>query len=158
MAVHSAGLLVYRLGHGQVEVFLGHMGGPFWARKDDGAWSLPKGEFDPGVEESAAAARREFAEEVGTPWTGPVEYLGEFRQPSGKVLAVHVARADVPLEFVRSNEFELEWPRGSGQVRAFPEVDRAAWFALDDARRKVTRGQVPVLDSLQAWLREDPRP
>ena len=152
MAVHSAALLLHRSVDGSLEVFLGHMGGPFWARKDDGAWSVPKGEFDPAAEDAADAARREFAEEVGIAWEGPIELLGEFRQPSGKVLVVHVARAESPVEFVASNEFELEWPRGSGRMRSFPEIDRAEWFGLAEARSKVVKGQVQVLDALAAGL------
>ena len=133
MPVHSAALLLYRRANGSAEVFLGHMGGPFWARKDAGARSIPKGEF---------------AEEVGVVWEGPVTRLGEFRQPSGKVLVVHVAPAEAPLEFVGSNEFTVEWPRGSGRMQSFPEIDRAGWFDLAQAREKVVRGQVPVLDAL----------
>ncbi|MGM0385824.1 MAG: NUDIX domain-containing protein [Actinomycetota bacterium] len=156
MVLHSAALLAYRFEGGAAQVFLGHMGGPFWSHKDAGAWSIPKGVYEPGAEDPAVAARREFAEEVGVPWEGPLEFLGEFRQPSGKVLAVFVGEAVSPLEFVASNEFELEWPRGSGQVRSFPEVDRAQWFALPEAREKVARGQVPVLDALEAWLEHRP--
>lgn len=152
MAVHSAALLLYRKVDGSPEVFLGHMGGPFWARKDDGAWSIPKGEFDPTTEDAEDAARREFAEEIGVAWAGPMDYLGDFRQSSGKVLVVHVARADVPLEFVASNEFTLEWPPGSGTRRSFPEVDRARWLGVAEARTKLVRGQVPVLDALSDRL------
>lgn len=152
MPVHSAALLLHRTVDGSPEVFLGHMGGPFWSRKDAGAWSVPKGEFDPSTEDPADAARREFAEEIGVRWEGPVTHLGDFRQPSGKVLVVHVARAQTPVEFVASNEFELEWPRGSGRVRSFPEIDRAQWFGVDEARTKVVKGQVAVLDALVAQL------
>jgi predicted NUDIX family NTP pyrophosphohydrolase len=152
MVVHSAALLLHRRVGGSREVFLGHMGGPYWARKDDGAWSVPKGEFDPVTEDAADAARREFAEEIGLPWEGPLTLLGEFRQPSGKVLVVHVALAEAPMEFVASNEFELEWPRGSGRMRWFPEIDRAAWFGVEEARSKVVKGQVPVLEALAARL------
>lgn len=152
MVVHSAALLLHREVDGAVEVFLGHMGGPFWARKDAGGWSIPKGEFVPDAEDPADAARREFAEEIGLVWAGPVERLGEFRQPSGKVLVVHVARADRPVEFVASNEFTLEWPRGSGRLRSFPEIDRARWFGITEARSKLVTGQVPILDALVAAL------
>ena len=152
MPVHSAALLLYRLVDGSPEVFLGHMGGPFWARRDAGAWSVPKGEFDPATEEAADAARREFAEEIGVSWEGPVVNLGDFRQPSGKVLVVHVAPVQGPLEFVTSNEFTVEWPRGSGRFRSYPEIDRAGWFGLAEAREKVVRGQVPVLDALADLL------
>ena len=152
MVLHSAAVLAYRLEGGDPLVFVGHMGGPFWARKDAGAWSLPKGVYEPGAEDPAAAARREFAEEIGVPWDGPLALLGEFRQPSGKRLAVFVGEAPPSLAFVASNKFELEWPRGSGQVRSFPEVDRAEWFPLPVAREKVAKGQVPVLDSFAEWL------
>lgn len=156
MVLYSAALLAYRLEDGEPRVFLAHMGGPFWAHRDAGAWSMPKGLYEPGAEDAADAARREFAEEIGVPWAGPLGFLGEFRQPSGKVLAVFVGEAPAGLAFVASNEFELEWPRGSGTVRGFPEVDRAAWFALPEAREAVARGQVPVLDSFAQWLADRP--
>jgi predicted NUDIX family NTP pyrophosphohydrolase len=152
MPVHSAALLLHRRGDRSPEVFLGHMGGPFWARKDAGAWSIPKGEFDPATEDAEEAARREFAEEVGVAWDGPVTLLGEFRQPSGKVLVVHTGLAERPVEFVASNEFTVEWPRGSGRLRSYPEIDRAGWFDLAQAREKVVRGQVPVLDAVARLL------
>jgi predicted NUDIX family NTP pyrophosphohydrolase len=150
MAVHSAALLLHRQGGG--EVFLGHMGGPFWARKDAGAWSVPKGEFDPSTEDAADAARREFAEEIGVLWEGAVAHLGDFRQPSGKVLVVHEAHAVTPVEFVASNEFTIEWPPDSGTLRSYPEIDRARWIGVSEARDKVVKGQVAVLDALTARL------
>ncbi len=169
MPVHSAGLLAYRfcapdrpkgepvgpeeVGDHCIEVFLVHMGGPFWWRKDDGAWSLPKGEYDPDQEDSADAAVREFEEEVGVPWTGPLDLLGEFRQPSRKVLTVHHGAAPLMLEFVSSNLFEVEWPRNSGRIRRFPEVDRAEWFTLGEARAKLVPSQVQILDALVKRLR-----
>ncbi|NLI18122.1 MAG: NUDIX domain-containing protein [Actinomycetales bacterium] len=169
MPVHSAGLLAYRfcapdrpkgepvgpeeVGDHCIEVFLVHMGGPFWWRKDDGAWSLPKGEYDPDQEDSADAAVREFEEEVGVPWTGPLDLLGEFRQPSRKVLTVHHGAAPLMLEFVSSNLFEVEWPRNSGRIRRFPEVDRAEWFTLGEARAKLVPSQVQILDALLKRLR-----
>ncbi len=169
MPVHSAALLAYRyctpegpttepvrpdeVGDECVEVFLVHMGGPFWGRKENGAWSLPKGEYDPAREEPREAAMREFHEEVGVVWTGPLEWLGEFRQPSRKVLDVHHGLAPLMLEFVSSTLFEVEWPRGSGRIRQFPEVDRAAWFRLDEARTKIVPSQVPILEALLRRLR-----
>lgn len=169
MPVHSAGLLAYRfcapdrpkgepvgpeeVGDHCIEVFLVHMGGPFWWRKDDGAWSLPKGEYDPDQEDSADAAVREFEEEVGVPWAGPLDLLGEFRQPSRKVLTVHHGAAPLMLEFVSSNLFEVEWPRNSGRIRRFPEVDRAEWFTLGEARAKLVPSQVQILDALLKRLR-----
>jgi predicted NUDIX family NTP pyrophosphohydrolase len=152
MAVCSAGILLYRPGRAGPEVLLGHMGGPFWARKDDGAWSVPKGEHDP-AEEPLAAAVREFAEELGCPPPpGTPTVLGTVRQPSGKRLTVFALPGDLDATSIVSNTFELEWPRGSGRVHTYPEIDRAAWFALPDARRAVTRGQIPFLDRLaELW-------
>jgi predicted NUDIX family NTP pyrophosphohydrolase len=148
----SAGVLLWRRGpDGGVEVLLGHMGGPFWARKDDGAWSIPKGEYGPG-EEPLAVARREFEEELGSPVpAADLLPLGELRG-SGKVLTMWAAEGDLDAAACRSNTFELEWPPRSGRVQEFPEVDRAAWFDLDTARGKLVRGQVPFLDRLLASL------
>jgi predicted NUDIX family NTP pyrophosphohydrolase len=144
----SAGLLLYRfVGSGDLEVFLVHPGGPFWARKDD--WSVPKGEFDPATEDPYAAAVREFTEETALPIPSiePL-HLGEAKQRSGKVVHVWALEGWVdPAELV-SNEFDLEWPRGSGVIRSFPEVDRGAWFPLADARAKIMAGQAVFLDRL----------
>lgn len=134
-------------------VFIGHMGGPLWARRDEGGWSIPKGEFDPAAEDPLQAARREFAEEIGCPAPDGVEIdLGTFRQPSGKQIRCFAVEAPVTLRFVASNEFQIQWPRGSGQMRSFPEIDRAAWFPVAEAARKVVPGQVSILHSLQARL------
>jgi predicted NUDIX family NTP pyrophosphohydrolase len=135
---------------GVVEVLLGHMGGPFWARKDDGGWSIPKGEAAPG-EELLAVARREFAEELGSP-VPAAEFvdLGELRVTSGKVLHVWAAEGDLDAAAIVSNTFPLEWPPRSGRVQQFPEIDRAAWVAVDGARTKLVKGQVPFLDRLLA--------
>jgi predicted NUDIX family NTP pyrophosphohydrolase len=148
----SAGILLYRLRPAGLEVLLGHMGGPFWAKKDDGGWSIPKGEHGPD-EEPFAVARREFEEELGSPVPAQ-EFvpLGTFRVTSGKVLAVWAAEGDLDAEATRSNTFELEWPPRSGRLQEFPEIDRAAWFPLDGARSKLVKGQVPVLDRLQEEL------
>jgi predicted NUDIX family NTP pyrophosphohydrolase len=144
----SAGLLLYRRdGQDGLEVFLVHPGGPFWARKDD--WSIPKGEFDPATEDPYAAAVREFTEEttLPIPAVDPL-HLGEAKQRSGKVVHVWALEAgSTPAELI-SNEFELEWPRGSGVIRSFPEVDRGAWFPLDGARSKIMAGQAVFLDRL----------
>ncbi|GAB3268653.1 NUDIX domain-containing protein [Sinomonas notoginsengisoli] len=148
MPVKSAGLLLYRFSDGALEVWIAHMGGPFWARKDERAWSIPKGEYDDG-EDPFEAARREFAEEMGVP-APDAEYmsLGEFRQPSGKRLTVFATEADfAPAEIV-SNTFPLEWPRGSGRVQEVPEIDRAEWFPEPTARIKLVKGQTPLLDAL----------
>jgi predicted NUDIX family NTP pyrophosphohydrolase len=127
------------------------MGGPFWARKDDGAWSIPKGEYA-ADEDPEAAARREFAEELGAPVpAGDLAPLGELRA-SGKVLAVWAVEGDLDAAACRSNTFSLEWPPRSGRVQEFPEIDRAGWFPLTQARNKLVKGQVPFLDRLAARL------
>ena len=149
-------MLLYRRRDSGIEVLIGHMGGPFWARKDDAAWSVPKGEFDPG-EEPFAVALREFEEELGSPV--PAEDfvpLGEVRQSGGKVLTVWAAEGDLDAAAARSNTFSLQWPPRSGQVQEFPEIDRAAWLPVDEARTKLVRGQVPLLDRLLEAL-ADPR-
>jgi len=158
VAVLSAGILLYRVTDAaEPEVWIAHMGGPFWARKDAAAWSIPKGEYRQG-EDPFEAARREFAEEIGVP-APAADYLllGEFRQPSGKVVTAFAAEADLAVSEVVSNTFELEWPTGSGRLRAFPEVDDARWVGLAEARVKLVRGQVPVLDALAAVLRAEGR-
>lgn len=154
MPVRSAALLLHRTGDDGVEVWIAHMGGPFWARKDEGAWSLPKGLVEAGdLDDELAAARREFAEEMGAPAPeAPYRALGEFRA-SAKTIVVFAAEAPgFALDEVRSNTFELEWPPRSGRRQAFPEVDDAGWFTIDEARRKLTKGQRPVLDALLASL------
>jgi predicted NUDIX family NTP pyrophosphohydrolase len=129
------------------------MGGPFWARRDAGAWSLPKGEFDPLCEEPHVTAGREFAEEIGVPPPeSPWLHLGEFPQPSGKVITAYAVLAGPELQFRASNEFTMEWPRGSGKMRSFPEVDTAAWVDLPTARVKLVPGQIPILDALVTQL------
>jgi len=154
----SAGLLPFRVGVGGLEVFIAHMGGPFWAKKDDGGFSIVKGEHAPG-EDALAAARREFEEETGVAApSGDVLELGEVRQPSGKLIAVWAVESPgFELEAVHSNTFTMEWPRGSGAMAEFPEIDRAGWFDAQTARRKLVKGQVPFLDALERVLavRED---
>lgn len=148
----SAGLLVYRRGPFGVQVLLVHPGGPLWARRDEGAWSIPKGEHGP-EEDALAAARREFREELGRdPPNGEPLALGEVRQPGGKRVAVWAVEGDLDVAEVRSGTFELEWPPRSGRIARFPEVDRAGWFDLEEARRKLLSGQVPFLDRLLATL------
>jgi predicted NUDIX family NTP pyrophosphohydrolase len=149
----SAALLVYRFDvRGGLEVLIGHMGGPFWARKDDGGWSIPKGEYEPS-EAPLAAARREFEEEVGSPPpVGRYLELGEVRQSSGKIVTTFAVEGDVDLAAFASNTFELEWPRGSGRVQEFPELDRAAWFGLEQAETKLVKGQIPILAALSTAL------
>lgn len=155
-AVRSAGILPYRVRGDGLEVFIAHMGGPFWQRRDEAGWSIVKGEFLPDSETARDAAVREFAEEIGTAPDGELVELGEFRQPSGKIITVYILEhGSMPLAFVGSNTFELEWPKGSGRVRAFPEVDRAQWWGLDDAATKLVKGQRPILQALTLAVRGD---
>ena len=150
--MRSAGLLLYRVRDGAPEVLLGHMGGPFWARKDERAWSIPKGEYGDD-EDPLAAARREFVEETGSPPPdGEAVPLGEVRQSGGKRVVAWALEGDLDPATVRSNTFVMEWPPRSGRQQEFPEIDRAAWFDLDAARRKVVKGQVPLLDALEQLL------
>lgn len=147
----SAALLLYRH-QPALEVLIAHMGGPFWARKDAGAWSIPKGEYSAG-EEPLDAAQREFAEEMGSPApAGSVVPLGSVKQSGGKVVTAFALEGDFDLAGFRSNTFAMEWPRGSGRMQDFPEVDRAEWVSVDVAREKLVKGQVPVLDALLAHL------
>jgi predicted NUDIX family NTP pyrophosphohydrolase len=144
----SAGLLLYRARGGVVEVLIAHPGGPFWARKDDGAWSIPKGEYDDG-DDPWLAAQREFSEELGLPVpAGPRIDFGALKQPSGKVVTTFAVEADLDITEARSNTFELEWPKGSGRMREFPEVDRVGWFPVAQARTKLLKGQRAFLDRL----------
>jgi predicted NUDIX family NTP pyrophosphohydrolase len=148
VTVLSAGVLLHRIGpDGAVQVLLAHMGGPFWARKDDGAWSIPKGEH-PETEDPRAAARREFAEELGSPAPdGELRALGTVRS-GRKVIAAFALAGDLDADQIVSNTFELEWPPRSGRTQSFPEVDRAAWFGLDEARSKIVKSQQPFLDRI----------
>lgn len=151
-ARESAGLLLYRRGpQRQLDVILGHPGGPFWAAKDEGAWSIPKGEVEPG-EDRLDAARRETREETGLSPEGPFESLGEVVQKSGKVVHAWAAMHDSEPEVQRSALVTVEWPPRSGKQVSFPEIDRLAYFPLDLAREKLNPAQVPLLDRLVAWL------
>ena len=144
----SAGLLLYRFNDGLVEVLIGHPGGPFWAKKDDGAWSIPKGEYTDD-EDPWHAARREFEEELGKPPPdGPRIDFPPLKQPSGKIIAAFAVRGDLDLAGTVSNTFTVEWPKGSGNVREYPEIDRAEWFSVTEARSKLLKGQRPLLDQL----------
>jgi predicted NUDIX family NTP pyrophosphohydrolase len=151
MPKKTAGLLLFRDASGRLEVLLVHPGGPFWASKDDGAWSIPKGQFEDD-EDPLAAARREFEEETGSAPTGDVLPLEPLRQPSGKVLYAWAINGDFDSRTLKSNTFSMEWPPKSGRQQNFPEVDRAAWFPIEDARRKILKGQAPLLRQLQAKL------
>jgi predicted NUDIX family NTP pyrophosphohydrolase len=153
VTVLSAGLLLYRRnGSSPLDVWIAHIGGPFWARKDVHAWSIPKGEYTDD-EDPLAAAKREFTEEIGTP-PPAAEYvgLGMFRQPSGKRLTIYAGESDFELEEISSNTFPLEWPKGSGRIQEFPEIDRAQWFSEPEARTKLVVGQLPILDALIRYL------
>jgi predicted NUDIX family NTP pyrophosphohydrolase len=150
--VQSAGVLVYRTRNGALEVLLVHPGGPFWQRKDDGAWSIPKGEFSED-ESSEAAARREFTEETGATLPVHLIALTPIAQSRGKVIHPFAVEADVDADAVRSNAFTLEWPPRSGVMREFPEIDRAAWYSFADAQRKIIAGQRPILTELAERLR-----
>jgi predicted NUDIX family NTP pyrophosphohydrolase len=143
----SAGLLMYRRREGLLEVFLVHPGGPFWAKKDLGAWSLPKGEYNPG-EDALAAARREFTEETGFPAEGEFIPLTPLKQPSGKIISAWAFAGDCNPEAVKSNTFTLEWPPRSGKTQEFPEIDRAGWFDLEEAKVKIIKGQAGFLEKL----------
>lgn len=161
MAKRSAGLLLYRwvVQHGSardrsLEVLLAHPGGPFWAHKDDGSWSIPKGEYLDG-EDPARAAVREFTEELGRPPPDGEDLpLGEVRQAGGKLVVAWAREGDFDATTAQSNTFELEWPRGSGRLQEFPEVDRVGWFSLDEAADKLLAGQRPLLEALRVSLTE----
>ncbi|HUB77652.1 MAG TPA: NUDIX domain-containing protein [Bryobacteraceae bacterium] len=152
MAKKSAGLLLFRDSRAGVEVLLVHPGGPFWARKDEGAWSIPKGEFEDG-EDPLAAAKREFEEETGTRPEGEFMALGAIKQAGGKVVHGWAVRGDFDPAGLRSNTFRMEWPPRSGKHAEFPEVDRAEWFGLDDAGRKIVKGQAAFLERLAELIR-----
>jgi predicted NUDIX family NTP pyrophosphohydrolase len=148
----SAGILMYRGRGAALELLLVHPGGPFWAKKDQGAWSMPKGEYEEG-EDPLAVAKREFAEELGTAArSGDYIALGELKQPSRKVITAFAVDGDFDTAVLRSNHFEMEWPPKSGEMQSFPEVDRAAWFTPSEARKKILPGQAPFIDRLLAAL------
>jgi predicted NUDIX family NTP pyrophosphohydrolase len=142
--------VLYRRRDGALEVLLVHPGGPAWAKRDLGAWSIPKGEYEPG-DDALAAARREFEEEIGSrPPAGDAADLGEIRQKAGKVVHAWAIAGDLDAETIRSNTFQFEWPPRSGKLIEIPEVDRAEWFGLDAAREKINPAQAELLDRLEA--------
>ena len=147
MAKKSAGLLLFRIRDSKVEVLLVHPGGPFWAKKDRGSWSIPKGEIEDG-EDPLTAARREFEEETGSPVEGAFIELTPCRQAGGKLVLAWALQADFDPSALKSNTFSMEWPPKSGKVRDFPEVDRAAWFGGEEAALKILHGQLPLLEQL----------
>ena len=147
----SAGILLHRRRKGALEVLLAHPGGPFWARRDDGAWTIPKGLVDAG-EAAEAAARREFLEELGAEAIGELIPLGSVRQRGGKHVEAFALEGDFDVAALRSNTFETEWPPRSGRKQTYPEIDRAAWMDLATARIKLLEAQRPLLDRLEATL------
>jgi predicted NUDIX family NTP pyrophosphohydrolase len=150
-ARRSAGLLMYRRGAAGLEVLLVHPGGPFWKNRDLGAWTIPKGEHDDS-EEALDAARREFAEETGFTASGDFVPLAPVRQKAGKLVRAWALEGDCDADAVRSNAFSMEWPPRSGRMAEFPEVDRAAWFPTEEARRRILPAQVPLIDELESRL------
>jgi predicted NUDIX family NTP pyrophosphohydrolase len=156
MTKQSAGILMYRRSRHEIEVLLVHPGGPFWAKKDLGVWSIPKGEYDDG-EEPLAAARREFREELGAEAPAAAVALGTLVQPSRKKIIAWAVEGDFAVAELKSNTFEMEWPPNSGKKRRFPEVDRAQWFPAEEARRRILPGQAAFIDRLLAQLRADLR-
>jgi predicted NUDIX family NTP pyrophosphohydrolase len=153
MVKKSAGLLMFRRRAGSVEVFLVHPGGPFWSKKDEGAWSIPKGEYDPG-EAPLEAAQREFQEETGFAVKGEFLPLAPRKQPSGKIISAWALEGDCDASAIQSNNFSMEWPSRSGKQQEFPEVDRAGWFSIPAAKAKILRGQMPFLDELGEILKD----
>ncbi|WP_027062044.1 NUDIX domain-containing protein [Mesorhizobium loti] len=149
MAKRSAGLLIYRRSDREIRVLLVHPGGPFWAKKDDGAWSIPKGLVEEG-EDELAAAQRETGEELGVTVHGPFARLGDYKQPGGKIVVAWSveARAEIDVAAIKSNTFTMEWPPRSGSMKEFPEVDRAGWFTLAEAEAKILVGQRSMLRDL----------
>lgn len=157
MAEISAGVLLYRRKVGALEVFLVHPGGPYWARRDLGAWTVPKGAPLDG-ESLLDAARREFQEETGFPADGELASLGSVRQRAGKIVHAWALEGDCDAAALSSNTFMVEWPRGSGKFQEYPEVDRGAWFSLDEARQRILPAQAPLLDTLHALVGETRSP
>ncbi|MFF5445766.1 NUDIX domain-containing protein [Streptomyces sp. NPDC012888] len=154
---YSAGLLLFRRtdGDGGAEVLLGHMGGPYWERRQAGAWAIPKGEYEPYDENPRDAARREFTEEIGLPPPdGPYLPLGEVRQVGGKLVTVWAVEADLDPALMVPGTFTMEWPHGSGRYEEFPELDRVAWFSPARARELIVASQVPFLERLSGLLAE----
>lgn len=147
----SAGLLAYRRRGDSVQVFLVHPGGPFWVRKDLGAWSIPKGEYDPH-DDPLAAAKREFKEETGFSALGDFTALPPVKQPGGKTIYAWAFEGDLDPSKISSNTFRIEWPPRSGMQQEFPEVDRAAWFSLNEAKRRISKGQIGFLNELCRML------
>jgi len=147
MPKKSAGILLYKIENKILQLFLVHPGGPFWIKKDDGAWSIPKGEFDDN-EDALEAAKREFEEETGVKISGNFIELHPVSQKSGKIIYAWAVEGDIDPEKIKSNEFEIEWPPKSGKMKSFPEIDKAAWFDLTVASKKIIGGQLPLINEL----------
>ncbi len=152
MPKKSAGLLIYRRRRGILEVFLVHPGGPFWSKKDAGAWSIPKGEYEAG-EDPFEVAKREFQEETGFQASGEFVPLRPQKQPGGKIVSAWAIEGDYDASAIRSNTFSMEWPPGSGRQQEFPEVDRADWFMIPTAEEKINKGQSGFLEELASMLK-----
>ncbi len=157
MAVKSAGILLYRFKDGQLQVMLVHPGGPFWTKKDKGAWSIPKGICEED-EVAIEAAKREFREETGFDIDGSFIDLGELRQSSGKIVHAWALEGDLDTGKIKSNTFQMEWPRGSGRIRQYPEIDKGEWFSIDVAKEKIVKGQRGFLKRLLEELSDRHRP
>jgi predicted NUDIX family NTP pyrophosphohydrolase len=156
VAKQAAGILLYRQGPRGLELLLAHPGGPLWAKKDLGAWTIPKGQFVDS-ESALDAAKREFEEEMGSAANGEFAELGSIKQPSGKVVHAFAAESDFDVTTVKSNLFTLEWPPKSGRNGQFPEVDRAGWFSIEEARKRILKGQEPFIDRLLTLLQSQSR-
>jgi len=154
MPQKSAGILLYKKENKTLKIFLVHPGGPFWAKKDDGAWSIPKGEFDDG-EDPLGAAKREFEEETGIKISGGFLELDPIKQKSGKIVYAWAVEGDVDVSKIKSNEFEMEWPPKSGKMKTFPEIDKAAWFNLNEAKKKILEAQSSLIRELETMLKRD---
>jgi predicted NUDIX family NTP pyrophosphohydrolase len=157
MSTHSAGILLFRYKDSKLEVMLVHPGGPFWAKKDNGSWSIPKGLFDE-EETPLEVAEREFKEETGFDIDGEFIQLGELKQPSGKIIQAWAIEKDLDITKIKSNNFELEWPTNSGKIRKYPEIDRGQWFGISQAKKKILKGQVSFIDVLLKKLKYSPTP
>jgi len=153
MAKKSAGILVYKIENKILEVFLVHPGGPFWVKKDDGAWSIPKGEFDD--EDPLEAAKREFEEETGMKISGEFIELKPIKQKSGKLVYAWAVKGDIDPTKIKSNDFEIEWPPRSGNMKTFPEIDKAAWFDINEANKKIIEAQSSFIRELATKLKMD---
>src|SRR5687767_5569992 len=152
MAKKSAGILLYKVEDDLLKIFLVHPGGPFWAKKDNGAWTIPKGEFDDN-EDPLNAAKREFEEETGTKLSGKFIALNPVKQKSGKTVYAWALEGDIDPAKIKSNEFEIEWPPGSGKMKSFPEIDKAAWFEANEATKKIIEAQSSLIHQLKAVVK-----